>query len=184
LPGKRRAPSRAPKERLERKARQSHAHQVSDRQKDKVAGVEERNRSPLSVFRSLARKTKGPSGAPKERLEPKARQSLARQVSDRKKDKPVGVEEPDRSPHKVFSSLARQTKGPIKSAEGTTRTQGPSKSCPPSERPKKKTRQWELRRGLGRHLTFVARLPVKRRAHQERPRDGSNRKPVKVMPAK
>jgi hypothetical protein len=138
LPGKRRAPSRAPKEGLEPKARQSRAHQVSGRQKDEVVGVKERNRSPLNVFRSLARKTKGPSGAPKERLETKARQSLARQVSDRTKDKPVGVEEPEWSPHNVFSSPARQAKGPIESAQGTARTQSPSKSCPPSERPTKR----------------------------------------------
>jgi hypothetical protein len=111
---------------------------VSDRQgKGKAVAVKERNRSPLNVFRSLARKTKGPYGAPKERLEPKARQSDARQVSGRQKGKLVGVEGPDWSPHNVFSSLARQTGGPIKSVEGTTRTQSPSKSCPPSERPTK-----------------------------------------------
>jgi hypothetical protein len=130
LPGKRRAPSRAPKERLEPKARQSHAHQVSGRQKGKVVGVKERNRSPLNVFRSLARETKGPSGAPKERLEPKARQSLARQVSDREKDKPVGVEEPVWSPHNVFSSPARQAKGPIKSAQGKGPDPKPVKVMP------------------------------------------------------
>ena len=111
---------------------------MSDRQgKGKAVAVKERNRSPLNVFRSLARKTKGPYGAPKERLEPKARQSDARQVSGRQKDKLAGVEGPDWSPHNVFGSLARQTGGPIESVEGTNRTQSPSKSCPPSERPTK-----------------------------------------------
>ena len=94
--------------------------------------------SPLNLFNALARQTKGPSGAPKGRLEPKARESHARQVSDRQACKLVGVKESDWSPLKVFSSLARQTKGPIKSAEGTARTQIPSKSCPPSERPTKR----------------------------------------------
>ena len=41
-----------------------------------------------------------------------------------------------------------------------------------------------LRRGIGRHLAFLAHFPEERRAPQERPRNGSNGKPVKVMPAK
>ena len=154
LLGKQRAPSRASKERLEPKARQTHSHQVSDQPKDKAVGVNERNRSPLNAFSSLARqkegpiksvegttrtqspskscppserptknkavgvrernwlplnicgslarKTKGPSGAPMERLEPKARQSHARQVSDRQEDEPAGVKGPDWSPLKRF----------------------------------------------------------------------------------
>src|SRR5882757_2394877 len=92
LRGKRRAPSRAPKERLEPKSRQSHAHHACGRREDKVVGVKERNWSPLNVLGSLARRTKGPSGAhTRGRLEPKARQSHARQASDRQKDKPAGV---------------------------------------------------------------------------------------------
>ena len=181
LPGRRRAPSRAPKERPGPKARQSHAHQVSDQQKDKVVGVEERNWSPRNVCGSLARKTKGPSGAPKGRLEPKARESHARQVSDRQKDKPAGVKESDWSPLSVFSPLSRQSKGPIKSAEGTARTQSPSKSFPPSERPTKR----QVKEGNRSPLNVFSSLArKKRRAQQERPRNGSNRKPVKVMPAK
>ena len=138
FPGKRRAPLRVLKEWLEPKACQSHAHQVSDQQKDKIVAVKERNRSPLNNFRSLSRKMKVPYKAPKEQLKPKAHQSDARQVSGRKKDKLMGVEEPDWSPHNVFSSLSRQTKGPIKSIEGMTQTQIPSNSFPPSERPTKR----------------------------------------------
>ena len=73
-----------------------------------------------------------------ERLGPKARQSHARRVSDRQKDKPAGVKVSDWSPLNVFSSLSRQTKGPVKCVEGTTRTRIPSNSCPPSERPAKR----------------------------------------------
>ena len=111
-PGKRRGPSGAPKERLEPKARESHAHRVGCRQKYKAVGVEERDWSPLNVFSSLSRKTKGPSRAPKERLEPKSRQSDAHQASGQQKYKAVGVEERDWSPLNVFGSLARKTKGP------------------------------------------------------------------------
>ena len=104
---------------------------MSDRQgKGKAVAVKERNRSPLNVFRSLARKTKGPYGAPKERLEPKARQSDARQVSGRQKGKLVGVEGPDWPPHNVFSSPARQAKGPIKSAQGKGPDPKPVKVMP------------------------------------------------------
>ncbi len=60
FPDKRRAPSRAPKERLEREARQIHAHRVSDRQKGKAVGVKEWDWSPLNVFSSLARPSEGP----------------------------------------------------------------------------------------------------------------------------
>ena len=138
LPAKQRAPSRVLKEWLEPKSRQSRAHQVSDQQKDKAVGVKERNWSPRNVCGSLARKMKGPSRAPKGRLEPKAREIHAHQVSDRQKDKPVGVKESDWSPLDVFSLPSRQTKGPIESTEGTARTQIPSKSFPPSERPTKR----------------------------------------------
>jgi len=48
----------------------------------------------------------------------------------------------------------------------------------------KKTGQWELGTRIGRHLTLLARLPSKRRPHQERPRNDSNPKPAKVMPTK
>src|SRR5713101_5385739 len=134
LPGKRRAPSRAPKQRLEPKARQSHAHQASDPQKDKVVGVKERKWPPLDVFGSLARKTKGPSGAHTRggsNRKP-AKWVIGRKTSQRELRSRIGR-------HSTFaSSLARQTKGPIKSAEGTARTQSPPKSCPPSERPTKR----------------------------------------------
>ena len=128
-------PQRSHKERLDRKSRQTHAHQGSNREKDKVMEVKGSDWSPLNLFNALARQTKGPSGAPKGRLEPKARESHARQVSDRQKDKPAGVKESDWSPLNVLSPLARQT---IKSAEGTARTHSPSKSFPPSERPTKR----------------------------------------------
>ena len=80
-------------------------------------GVEERNWSPLNVFSSLSRRTKGPSGAPKERLERKARQSHARQAGGRKKDRPVGVRDSDWSPLDAFGSLAQQTKAPSRAPE-------------------------------------------------------------------
>ena len=94
-------------------------------------GVEERDRPPLNVLSSLSRKTKGPSRAPKERLEPKSRQSDAHRASGQQKYKVVGVKERDWSP-----------------------------------------------------LNVLAHLPGKRRAHQECPRNESNPKPIKVMPAK
>ena len=93
LPGKRRAPSRAPKERLEPKARQSHAHQVSGRQKARWWELRRGIGHHLTLFRSLARKrTRARLGAPKERLEPKAsvKSPQPAGASDREKDKHSG----------------------------------------------------------------------------------------------
>ena len=53
----------APKERPERKSRQSHAHRVSDQPKDKAVGAKETYLSPLDVFSSLSQQTNGPRSA-------------------------------------------------------------------------------------------------------------------------
>src|SRR5713226_7972154 len=60
-------PQRSHKERLDRKSRQTHAHQGSNREKDKVMEVKGSDWSPLNLFNALAQQTKGPRSAPKER---------------------------------------------------------------------------------------------------------------------
>src|SRR5712692_6257289 len=60
-------PKRSHKERLDRKSRQTHAHQGSNREKDKVMEVKGPDWSPLNLFNALAQQTKGPRSTHKER---------------------------------------------------------------------------------------------------------------------
>ena len=65
--GAREHPQLSHKEQLDRKSRQTHAHQGSNREKDKAMEVKELDWSPLNIFSTLAQQTKGPGSTHNDR---------------------------------------------------------------------------------------------------------------------
>src|SRR5713226_7845178 len=80
-------PQRSHKERLDRKSRQTHAHQGSNREKDKVMEVKGSDWSPLNLFNALAQQTKGPRSARKER----PRSARKERPRSARKERPQGA---------------------------------------------------------------------------------------------
>jgi len=146
----------APKERPERKSRQSHAHQVSDRTKDKAVGVKETYLSPLKRFwlafpanewpkeRPWGTHMERPQGAPKEHPQgaPEGRTRCADEDCPRNAR---GADEvrrqglPKERPRRGRGAPTRTAQGtPTRTAQGTARARILSKRRPPSEWPAKR----------------------------------------------